>query len=108
MENLTIKHGVEFAVIYRLGPGPKGTGGQCFLYSGIHNRVEVPFRGDSILVYHSHPRGSVRPSDQDKALLGLFEAAGSSMRSSMIVPVGRDGLVTTFTKEGISEWSQLK
>ncbi|MEJ8672977.1 hypothetical protein WKI71_45170 [Streptomyces sp. MS1.AVA.1] len=108
LENLTVKHGVEFAVIYRLGPGAKGTGGEYFLYSGVHNRVEIPVRGDSILVYHTHPRGSVSPSAQDKALLGLFQAAGSPMRSSKIVPVGRNGLVTTFTKEGISEWSQLK
>ncbi|MYV39913.1 hypothetical protein GT030_13795 [Streptomyces sp. SID1328] len=31
LENLTVKHGVEFAVVYKLGPGPKGTGGQYFL-----------------------------------------------------------------------------
>lgn len=108
LENLTVKHGVEFAVIYKLGPGPKGTGGQYFLYSGIHNRVEVPVDGNSILVYHTHPRGSVSPSEQDKRLLALFEAAGSPMRSSQIVPVARDGLVTTFTKDGISQWSQLR
>jgi hypothetical protein len=89
LENLTIKHGVEFAVTYKLGPGPKGAGGQYFLYSGEVAAVRVPVSAD-------------------KALLELFESAGSPMRSSMVIPVGRNGLVTTFTKDGISEWSQLK
>ncbi|MEU8986953.1 hypothetical protein AB0C98_10970 [Streptomyces sp. NPDC048558] len=56
LEKLTVKHGVEFAVIYRLGPGAKGTGGEYFLYSGVHNRVEILVRGDSIPVYHTPSR----------------------------------------------------
>ncbi|MEV7891831.1 RHS repeat-associated core domain-containing protein [Streptomyces sp. NPDC088357] len=108
LENLTIKHGVEFAVVYKLGPGPKGTGGQYYLYSGRFGSVRVPVTGDSILVYHTHPRGKRSPSDADRALLESFEMAGSPMRSSQIVPVGWGGLVTTFTKDGISEWSRIK
>ncbi|MFD7379997.1 DUF6531 domain-containing protein [Streptomyces mirabilis] len=108
LENLTIKHGVEFAVVYKLGPGPKGAGGQYFLYSGRARSAHVPVTGDSILVYHTHPRGIRSPSDADRALLESFEMAGSPMRSSQIVPVGWRGLVTTFTKDGISEWSQIK
>lgn len=108
LENLTIKHGVEFAVVYKLGPGPKGAGGQYFLYSGQAGSVRIPVTGDSILVYHTHPRGIRSPSDADRAILESFEMAGSPMRSSQIVPVGWRGLVTTFTKDGISEWSQIK
>ncbi|PWG15419.1 hypothetical protein DF268_01010 [Streptomyces sp. V2] len=108
LENLTVKHGVEFAVVYKLGPGPKGAGGQYSLYSGVGNRVEIPITPDRILIYHTHPRGTRSPSDSDQRILALFEQVGSPMRSSRIVPVGHNGLVTTFTKEGISEWSQLK
>jgi hypothetical protein len=108
LENLTIKHGVEFAVTYKLGPGPKGAGGQYFLYSGEVAAVRVPVSADTILIYHTRPGGTRWPSSADKALLELFESAGSPMRSSMVIPVGRNGLVTTFTKDGISEWSQLK
>jgi RHS repeat-associated protein len=108
LENLTIKHGVEFAVTYKLGPGPKGAGGQYYLYSGRAGSVHLPVTADSILIYHSHPRGIRSPSDADRALLESFEMAGSPMRSSQIVPVGWAGLVTTFTKDGISEWSQIK
>ncbi|MEX3101895.1 MULTISPECIES: hypothetical protein [unclassified Streptomyces] len=108
LENLTVKHGVEFAVVYKLGPGPKGAGGQYSLYSGVGNRVEIPITSDRILIYHTHPRGTRSPSDSDQRILALFEQVGSPMRSSRIVPVGHNGLVTTFTKEGISEWSQLK
>lgn len=108
LENLTIKHGVEFAVTYKLGPGLKVAGGQYSLYSGEIASVRVPVSADTILIYHTHPGGTRWPSSADEALLELFESAGSPMRSSVVIPVGRNGLVTTFTKDGISEWSQLK
>ncbi|MFJ5016261.1 RHS repeat domain-containing protein [Streptomyces griseoluteus] len=102
LENLTVKHGVEFAVVYKLGPGPKGTGGQYYLYSGVSNRVQVPVRADTILVYHTHPKGYAYPSPADKRLLDAFEKAGSPMRSSQIIPVGKSGMVVTFTKHGVT------
>lgn len=102
LENLTIKHGVEFAVVYRLGPGPKGTGGQYYLYSGMSNAVQIPVPADTILVYHTHPKGLAYPSPADKKLLDTFEKAGSPMRSSQIIPVGNGGMVVTFTKRGVT------
>ncbi|MER7967158.1 DUF6531 domain-containing protein [Streptomyces ardesiacus] len=102
LENLTIKHGVEFAVVYKLGPGPKGTGGQYLLYSGVSNRVQVPVQADTILVYHTHPKGYAYPSPADRRLLDAFEKAGSPMRSSQIIPVGNGGMVVTFTKHGVT------
>ncbi|WP_280910332.1 DUF6531 domain-containing protein [Streptomyces sp. SAI-208] len=102
LENLTIKHGVEFAVVYKLGPGPKGTGGQYYLYSGVSNRVQIPVRADTILVYHTHPKGYAYPSPADRRLLDAFEKAGSPMRSSQIIPVGNGGMVVTFTKHGVT------
>ncbi|MFF3015437.1 DUF6531 domain-containing protein [Streptomyces sp. NPDC057939] len=106
LENMTVKHDVEFAVVYELGPGRGGRGGQYTLYSGQVARVKVPVTADSILVYHTHPRGTPSASDADKALLELFEMAGSPMRSSKIIPVGSGGVVTTFTKNGTSEFSE--
>ncbi|OKK11133.1 hypothetical protein AMK16_33055 [Streptomyces sp. CB00455] len=108
LENMTVKHDVEFAVVYKLGPGPGGRGGQYTLYSGQVARVRVPVTADSILIYHTHPRGTRSPSTADMDLLELFEMAGSPMRSSKIVPVGSGGVVTTFTKDGTSEFSEWR
>ncbi|MFD7907383.1 DUF6531 domain-containing protein [Kitasatospora sp. NPDC059747] len=101
LENLTVKHGVEFAVIYKLGPGPKGAGGTYYLYSGIHNKVQIPVRADNILVYHTHPEGAKSPSDGDRNTLQSFIDVGSPMRSSKIIPVGGGGKVYQFDTEGI-------
>ncbi|MEU6972940.1 RHS repeat-associated core domain-containing protein [Kitasatospora aureofaciens] len=101
LENLTLKHGVEFAVIYKLGPGPKGAGGTYYLYSGWRSKVGVPVRGDSVLVYHTHPDGAKSPSDADRDLVQKFMDAGSPMRSSKIIPLGEEGRVYQFNTEGI-------
>jgi RHS repeat-associated protein len=88
LENLTVKYGVEFAVTYRLGSGPGGAGGQYFLYSGDISSVRVPTAADSMLIYHTHPRGTQYPSAADRNLLGLLGDLGSPQRVSCIIPVG--------------------
>ncbi|MFF2821307.1 RHS repeat-associated core domain-containing protein, partial [Kitasatospora cineracea] len=101
LERLTVKHGVEFAVIYKLGPGPKGAGGTYSLYSGVDNKVAIPVGADKILVYHTHPNGATSPSPADRAVLQAYIDSGSPMRSSKIIPVGGDELVSQFTVDGI-------
>jgi hypothetical protein len=88
LENLTAKHDVEFAVTYRLGPGPNGGGGQYFLYFGTRASVHVPVAPNSMLIYHTHPRGTRFASGADQELMEALEAAGSPQRSSQIIPVG--------------------
>ncbi|MCX4745966.1 DUF6531 domain-containing protein [Kitasatospora sp. NBC_01287] len=99
LELLTDKHGVEFAVVYKLGPGPNGAGGTYYLYSGGVGSCRVPVAADNILIYHTHPGGARSPSDADRAMLQSFIDAGSPMRTSKIVPAG--GEVTSFDTEGI-------
>jgi RHS repeat-associated protein len=100
MEALTKAHGgIEFALVYRTGPGPHGAGGTYWLYSGVRNAVEVPVAADVRLIYHTHPAGTPFASQGDRALMKLLEAAGSPQRSSQIVPVG-GGNVTRFSRDG--------
>ncbi|MCX5450971.1 putative T7SS-secreted protein [Streptomyces libani] len=88
MENMTAKHGVEFAVTYKYGPGVNGGGGQYFLHSGEKASVQIPVEADRMFINHTHPRGSARPSDPDRALMGLLEDVGSPQRTSEVIPVG--------------------
>jgi hypothetical protein len=101
LENLTDKHGVEFAVVYKLGPGPNGAGGTYYLHSGTVGRVAVPIEADNILIYHTHPGGARTPSDGDLAVLQAYIDAGSPMRSSKIISSGSGGAtVNQFTTDG--------
>ncbi|WP_276528321.1 putative T7SS-secreted protein [Streptomyces noursei] len=88
MENLTAKHGVEFAVTYKYGPGVNGGGGQYHLFSGGESAVRVPLEADRMFIYHTHPGGTPRPSTADKALMGILEDLGSPQRTSSVIPVG--------------------
>ncbi|WP_458120143.1 pre-toxin TG domain-containing protein [Paenibacillus sp. Z6-24] len=99
MDFLTKEYGVEFAQIYRAGTGRNGRGGYYELYSGVHNRVNVPLGKDVRLISHTHPRGTARPSPDDLILMQLLENAGSPQRTSQIVPVGKAPV--NFDKNGL-------
>ncbi len=93
IENLTAKHGVEFAVTYLPGPGRNGGGGIYRLYSGVSDSVRSPI--DEILIYHTHPRGVRVPSGTEiGAVSGDIPALRArnlinGQRSSFIIAVGR-------------------
>lgn len=98
MENLTAKHGVEFAVTYKLGPGRNGGGGQYFLHSGEAGSVNFPKEADRMLINHTHPGingagGARYASEADMQVLEYLKGIGSPQRSSMIIPVERDVVV---------------
>ena len=97
LEALTVKHDVEFAVTYKLGPGKGGGGGQYFLFSGEKAAVDIPLRSDSMLIYHTHPGGTPWASSADMNVMRYLETLGSPQRSSQIVPVGKD--VVRFNKD---------
>ncbi len=97
LENLTAKHNVEFSVVYQLGAGPKGAGGQYFLYSGDIKSVKVPTGPDKIWIAHTHPSGTAFASNADLNVMTLLHLSGSPQKKSMIVPVGSEP--TWFTKD---------
>jgi hypothetical protein len=90
LESLTVKHEVEFAVTYKLGPNQGGGGGQYFLHSGTKGTVSIPLEADRMVIYHTHPSGTAFASQADMDMLKLFQQVGSPQRSSQIVPVGKD------------------
>jgi hypothetical protein len=89
LENLTAKHGVEFATIYKLGPNANGGGGQYILYSGTKKSVSIPIDKDTILVNHTHPGGAAFASEGDIKVLNALKKVGSPQRSSEIIPLGK-------------------
>lgn len=89
MEYLTKKHGVEFAQIYVMGEGKNGRGGKYYLFSGDENSVFIPLSSKTILINHTHPRGTTAASDKDKKLLRALNALGSPQNTSTIYPIGK-------------------
>jgi|GEM_PF-4510897 len=89
MENLTKRHGIEFAQVYTIGTGKNGGGGFYTLYSGTKNSVNVPVSPQSFLINHSHPGGTPTPSIFDIQFLLKSKAAGSPQNSSIILPVNK-------------------
>ncbi len=96
MQALQQAHGVEFALIYELGPGRGGGGGRYLLFSGTHDRVWFPPNGNYIWISHSHPEGYLlQASKDDRLWLGLMQRNGSPQTTSVIAPV--DGVPFRFS-----------
>lgn len=96
---LTEEYGVEFAQVYKYGPGKNGRGGKYYVYSGTIDSVEVPVSKDIMLINHTHPGGTAHPSEEDKRLLKNFYMSGSPQKSSAIIPIGKQTI--KFTSKGI-------
>ncbi|TVZ95332.1 putative T7SS-secreted protein [Streptomyces sp. BK340] len=103
LENLTIKHGVEFAVTYKYGPGLNGGGGTYYLNSGTVGAVRIPLEPDSMFIYHTHPGGTPWPSTGDRNVMAALEAIGSPQRTSEVIPVG-SGAAIPYTKNPFIPW----
>jgi hypothetical protein len=88
MAALQQSHGVEFALIYELGPGTGGGGGRYLLFSGEHTRVWFPPNRDYIWISHSHPEGyPLRASTDDRLWLQQMQRNGSPQNTSTVIPV---------------------
>jgi hypothetical protein len=98
MEYLTNEYGVEFAQVYRLGPGKNGGGGTYYIYSGTRNSVLVPVDKNTILINHTHPGGTASPSKQDMKLMAMYAKLGSPQKTSAIIPSGKATI--KFTSKG--------
>lgn len=95
---LTDKYEVEFAQVYELGPGRNGGGGQYYIYSGTRGSVTIPIRSTTILISHTHPRGSAFPSRKDMQLMSILASVGSPQRVSTIAPRGKK--IVRFSSRG--------
>lgn len=96
---LTDKYGIEFALVYKLGKGRNGGGGKYYLYSGTRKSVNIPLTASTILISHTHPGGTAYPSRQDKRLMSFLAAMGSSQKTSLIVPSGKE--TVRFNSKGL-------
>jgi hypothetical protein len=84
-------HGVEFALVYEIGPGRGGGGGRYLLYSGTKTNVWFPPEGNYRWISHSHPPGyALRASTADQNWLRLMQENGSPQRSSLVAPADSD------------------
>ena len=96
---LTKEYGVEFAQIYKYGPGKNGRGGKYYIYSGTINSVIVPVGRNVMLINHTHPGGTDEPSTEDKELLISLALSGSPQKTSSIIPIGKTTI--RFTLKGV-------
>jgi len=92
MEYLTHKYGVEFAQIYILGKGKNGGGGKYYLFSGNDHSVQIPLSGNTILISHTHPKGTSYASKEDMIVLSMLKRKGSPQNTSTIYPVGKPAI----------------
>ena len=96
---LTEEYGVEFAQVYKYGPGKNGRGGKYYVYSGTINSVIVPLGKDIMLINHTHPGGTASPSPEDLELLISYSLTGSPQKTSAIIPIGKSTI--KFTSKGL-------
>lgn len=101
MTYLTNEYGIEFAQVYELGPGKKGSGGVYKIYSGDASHVWIPVNSKTILINHTHPGGTERPSSDDLRLMEFIEQSGSPQKTSSIIPSGKD--IVKFTSKGVKK-----
>lgn len=82
---LTQKYGIEFAQVYVLGKGKNGSGDKYFIYSGDDHSVHFPLSKNIILINHTHPRGSAKPSKNNLKLIRYLSQLGSSQHMTEII-----------------------
>lgn len=101
---LTQEYGVEFAQVYKYGPGKNGGGGTYHVFSGTINTVKVPVGKNIMLINHTHPSGSIDPSNEDKDLMSYYALYGSPQRTSAIIPIGK--ATVRFTSKGLVNYGK--
>lgn len=88
MEGLQLAFNREFALIYEVGAGRNGGGGQYLLFSGEKAKVWFPARGDYRWISHSHPAGFAQhASAADQNWLRLMQKNGNPQQTSRVVPL---------------------
>ena len=98
---LTKEYGIEFAQVYERGPGKNGRGGKYMIYSGNVDTVTIPVNSNTILINHTHPNSSARPSKRDLKLMALIKQLGSPQKTSSILPLGKSAV--KFTLKGLKK-----
>lgn len=75
----------EVAVVYMIGPGKNGGGGEYWLVFGRESSVSVPFGAGYRYIYHTHPGNIPYASRDDLKALELQQLDGSPQLSSQLV-----------------------
>ena len=81
--------GIEFAQLYKIGPGRNGGGGRYWLFSGDDSGVQVPLGKDWRYINHTHPNGASTPSFDDTSTMAILKRMGNPQRTSTILPAGK-------------------
>ncbi|MEU3402266.1 RHS repeat-associated core domain-containing protein [Streptomyces filamentosus] len=87
MAALTNAHNIEFGLVYFVGPGRNGGGGQYRLYSGGAHAVNFPATASSRLIYHTHPTFAYA-SPTDMALMKYLASLGPQRSSQVVTRYG--------------------
>ncbi len=77
---LTYRFHIEFAVIFSI------TNRSYYLFAGDQNSVDLPISADEILLNHTHPGGTPKPSIHDINWLRQSQKQGSPQIKSVIIP----------------------
>ena len=87
---LTSTYNLEIASVFTLGINTH------YLWVGTEDSIMVPIITDvnfEILIKHTHPNGTPRPSVYDIKWLEAAQVIGSPQKSSYILPMGQDRVI---------------
>ena len=93
LRELTKEFNIEFASVFTCN-----TSGY-YMYLGTRNSIQIPFQTSNqfeILLKHTHPSGTNKPSIHDINWLKDAEFGGSPQVQSLILPIGKKRI--TFNK----------
>ncbi|WCO03573.1 MPN domain-containing protein [Psychroserpens ponticola] len=75
---------IEFAIMFTIN-----NGNYYCIYKGTSNSVELPIDAKEILLSHTHPNGTIKPSIHDINWLKTAQSVGSPQIQSVILPIGK-------------------
>jgi hypothetical protein len=84
IRQLTERFKIEFAIMFKIGNQ------NYSFYKGTSNSVELPIDALEILLSHTHPNGTTKPSIHDINWLKTVQSVGSPQIQSVILPIGEN------------------
>ncbi len=83
IRQITERFKIEFALMFRIN------GSGYSIFKGTSNSVELPIDAFEILLSHTHPNGTTKPSIHDINWLKTAQEEGSPQIQSVILPIGK-------------------
>ncbi|MDT0690304.1 hypothetical protein RM549_10945 [Salegentibacter sp. F188] len=84
IRQITERFKIEFAIMFTIGNN------NYSIYKGTSNSVELPIDELEILLSHTHPNGTIKPSIHDINWLKTARLVGSPQIQSVILPIGQN------------------